>query len=466
MKQGAGEGGGRLLKAVPRTVGRTLRADLWTVARDPLPRMRWLGWLPHVHVVLFAVLMFLLNTNEHQEVLNGDQYHDESFPTRVLLLIALQSAAPVLALWRPVPAWWLSTITLFLSAQAAESLVNRDTLWPWSIAEIALHTLVLLLLALRVRPRIAAEALVVTLLAGLVNMALASPVEASAGHNNDLTRGAVSFATAAVVGASLRISRVARTRLVEQEELTAEERARRALLEERGRIARELHDVVAHHMSVISIQAQVAPHLVENPSDELRENLAGIRDNAVEALTELRRVLGVLRSEDAASQGARHVPQPTLDRLDELIGKVRGAGVTVTSETVGEPRPLAPGVELSAFRIVQEALSNAMRHAPGAAVRVTLGYHVSGLTVRVGNAAPDRPASPPGSGHGLLGMRERTAMLGGELAAGHTPDGGYEVTALLPDNAVDTPTGPPKGPFTAVSADAPDTPEIPGEDTR
>ncbi|MGW1373268.1 sensor histidine kinase, partial [Streptomyces sp. NPDC002446] len=294
-----------------------------------------------------------------------------------------------------------------------------------------------------------------SVLAGLINMSFAAP-----GRDNDLPFGAVSFATAVVVGASLRLSRVARTRLVEQKVLTAEERARRTLLEERGRIARELHDVVAHHMSVISIQAQVAPHLVENPSDALKENLAGIRENAVEALTELRRVLGVLRSEDAPAQGAQHAPQPTLDRLDELLGKVRTAGVAVAAETTGEPRPLAPGVELSAFRIVQEALSNAMRHAPGAAVRVTVGYHAGGLALRIANSAPDGPAPPsPGSGHGLLGMRERAAMLGGELATGRTPDGGYEVTALLPDNALEPPAAP-AGPTAPASSDTP------GEDIR
>ena len=237
-----------------------------------------------------------------------------------------------------------------------------------------------------------------------------------------------------VVGASLRGRRVARSQLVEQEVLTAEERARRTLLEERNRIARELHDVVAHHMSVISIQAQVAPHLVKEPTDELKENLAGIRENAVEALTELRRVLGVLRSEDAlvrrsTARPAAH-PRPA-GRAGRQGARQRDS--RSPPRPPAQPRPLPPGVELSAFRIVQEALSNAMRHAPGAAVRVDLGYRPGGLTVRVTNTAPDRPAPPsPGAGHGLLGMHERTAMLGGELATGPTPDGGYEVTAILP----------------------------------
>ncbi|WP_405808234.1 MULTISPECIES: sensor histidine kinase [unclassified Streptomyces] len=413
----------RLVAAV-RSAPRVLRADLGTVARDPLPRLRWLGRLPHGHAVLFAVLMGMLMMSEYEQVY-------EPAPKTMWLLVVLQAATVPLALSRPVPAWWLSTIVLFLTAQVSEGRVGHDMVWPWSIGGIALHTLVLLLLALRVHPRIAVEALSITVLSGLINMAFAAHV-----HNEVLTRGTVAFATAVMVGASLRISRVAKTRLVEQEVLTAEERARRTLLEERGRIARELHDVVAHHMSVISIQAQVAPHLVENPPEELKENLAGIRQNAVEALTELRRVLGVLRSEDPSAEGVRHAPQPTLDRLAELVDNVRGAGLTVTTEITGEPRPLSPGVELSAFRIVQEALSNAMRHSPGAQVRVAVGHQPSAVTVRVTNSAPDRPAPPSqGTGHGLLGMRERAAMLGGELANGPTPDGGYEVTAILPADA-------------------------------
>jgi signal transduction histidine kinase len=153
----------------------------------------------------------------------------------------------------------------------------------------------------------------------------------------------------------------------------------------------------------------------------------------VEALAELRRVLGVLRAEDAAADGVRHAPQPTLARLDELVDKIRGAGLTVATETLGAPRALPPGVELSAFRIVQEALSNALRHAPGTSVRVTLGYRPAGLTLRITNTPPDKPSAPTTEpGHGLLGMRERAAMLGGELATGPTPEGGWEVTAALP----------------------------------
>jgi signal transduction histidine kinase len=345
------------------------------------------------------------------------------------LLGLAQAVALVVAMSRPVPAWWAVTIVMVTVALVSEPNAGPGQLYPWAISGVTAQAGVLLLLALRVRPRVAVEALTISVLAGL---GCSAPVPSQA-HNYDVGSAVAILAAAVVVGTALRGRRMARTELVVQAEITAEERARRTLLEERNRIARELHDVVAHHMSVISIQAQVAPHLVENPSEELKENLAGIRENAVEALTELRRVLGVLRSEDALPEGARHAPQPTLDRLDELVGKVRGAGLTIATETRGKRRPLPPGVELSAFRIVQEALSNVMRHAPGAEVRVEIGYRSTGITIRVTNTAPDRPVTPSQSiGHGLLGMRERTAMLDGEFSNGPTPEGGYEVAAMLP----------------------------------
>ncbi|WP_373979158.1 sensor histidine kinase [Streptomyces sp. TLI_146] len=410
--------GKRLVEAV-RAGARGMCEELLTARRDPLPRQGMLGWLPHVHVVLFALVLGIANWVE---------YKYAEGPAKVFFAVCAvaQAGAVVVALSRPVAAWWLSTAAMSVSAESVAATVPGGRVWPWSVSGIALHTAVLLLLSLRVRPRVAATALVITVGSGLLGLALSDR-----GHNQDVTRAAIAFGTAVVVGASLRASRVARSRLVEQEVLTADERARRTLLEERGRIARELHDVVAHHMSVISIQAQVAPHLVADPPPELTENLAGIRENAVQALTELRRVLGVLRSADP--EGARHAPQPTLDRLGELVANVRAAGLEVATETAGTPRPLAPGVGLSAYRIVQEALSNAMRHAPGARVRVAIGYHPATLTVRVTNSRPTRSAPPsPGTGHGLLGMRERAAMLGGELATGATPEGGYEITALLP----------------------------------
>jgi signal transduction histidine kinase len=235
---------------------------------------------------------------------------------------------------------------------------------------------------------------------------------------------------------------IVRTRRGGREQLEVQERrheGERALLQERQRIARELHDVVAHHMSVIAIQAEAAPYKVENPPPELVESFAEIRGSALSGLSELRRVLGVLRSETAQT-----APQPGLEDLPSLVESARTGGVTVTSSAAGTPRPIPEGVNLSAYRIVQEALSNAMRHAPGSAVQVKLFYGEAALIVEIRNnglpldgqaAGPDqagRSRFGHGSGHGIIGMRERATMLGGNLQAGPTGKGEFLVTAALP----------------------------------
>ncbi|MFE3180424.1 histidine kinase [Streptomyces violascens] len=438
MKQGDGEHGqgvGQWVVAGLRAVPRTLRQDLLT-GSEPVPRgaqQGWQAWRPAIVVPLLigAVIAMVGGANEYA-------HHFGLGAAVGTALSAVQAGSLIAVLYRPLAAWWATTAVTLVAGLWGASRADVDALFPWSGVGIVLSALILFFVALTQRPRVAAETFAISYGAGLLCTAFHSR------EQNTTGLALVLFSIAVVVGAALRGRRVARTQLVEQEEITAEERARRTLLEERSRIARELHDVVAHHMSVISIQAQVAPHLVENPSEELKENLAGIRQNAVEALTELRRVLGVLRSEDpaeapgaevsgAAGAAARHAPQPSLERLDELVANVRGAGVSVSVDVVGRVRAHSPGVELSAFRIVQEALSNAMRHAPGAAVRVVVAHQRAELVVRVTNTAPDRPVAPsPGSGHGLLGMRERAAMLGGELVAGATAEGGYEVAAVLP----------------------------------
>ncbi|MET7697095.1 MULTISPECIES: sensor histidine kinase [unclassified Streptomyces] len=418
-----------------------LRADLVTGDSLPLPPMsrpRRLRWLPHVVICIVALVIVLTGRNEM----------DDDYGLGVALAVAAgvaQGVAMVLALWRPLPAWWLSLAGTVVAAQGARShmpmMVPPGPNWPWSMSAIIAQAFVLFLVALRVPTRVAAEALAGTaLVTYLLQGILGGPLYTSTG-----VFALVVFAAVVLLGTALRGRREARTELVQQASLTAEERARRTLLEERSRIARELHDVVAHHMSVISIQAQVAPHLVDNPSQELKENLEGIRHNALEALTELRRVLGVLRSENpddpyglgAGTGAAPHAPQPTLDRLDALVENTRAAGLDVHTEITGEALPLAPGVELSAYRIIQEALSNALRHAPGSVVRVELTHFPRGLQVRVINSRPERAAPPsPGAGHGLLGMRERAAMLGGTLVTSETSHGGFVVAAFLPRNGV------------------------------
>jgi signal transduction histidine kinase len=234
---------------------------------------------------------------------------------------------------------------------------------------------------------------------------------------------------------------IVRFRRSSREQLAVAERrheGERALLEERQRIARELHDVVAHHMSVIAIQAEAAPYKVADPPKDLVESFTEIRASALSGLNELRRVLGVLRSETPDT-----APQPGLDDLPSLLESARNGGVTVTSDVSGTPRPLPQGVDLSAYRIVQEALSNTMRHAPGAKVQVHLHYGEAALVIEVRNDScapgtqalweqPGEPGPSDGGGHGIIGMRERAAMLGGNLEARPAPNGEFLVTAALP----------------------------------
>jgi signal transduction histidine kinase len=374
--------------------------------------------LPHTVVLIFAVVIAGTGPN-----LLATEYH-LSFANGMVLGLG-QAASIPLALRRPVAGWWLSLLFgVITGLTTVDKLSSPNVVWPWPVPGLLTHAVILLLLSLRVTLRTSVAALVLTLTA----TALMFP--ATAGRNHASVPVAVTlFIAVVVVGSALRGRREARTLLVEQEVLTAEERAHRSLAEERNRIARELHDVVAHHMSVISIQSQVAVHLVPDPSDELKENLAGIRQNALDALTELRHVLGVLRSEE----GPPKAPQPTLQRLDALVDGVRSAGIEVDVTVTGLRVPLPSAVELTAFRIVQEALSNAIRHAPGSSVRVRVDYGETELGVRIANSAPDKPAAPsPGAGHGLLGMTERATMLGGTVVTGPTPAGGYDVTAALP----------------------------------
>ncbi|MFD9333728.1 histidine kinase [Streptomyces sp. NPDC060028] len=408
-----------------RAQGRQVVRALFTLRSDPLPRMsrpRWLAWLPHVLVAYLAAFFAFLNAEQI-----GDHYNVYGGP--LVATSALTGVSILLAMFRPIPAWWLGLLTAGLTAWSIHGHVGQGQTWPWTPGGIFAFAPLVLLVALRVPPRVTIAVVGISIACTALAEGLFKPE-----HSQSSSIGAaLVFGFVGLLGYALRALRLARGELVEQETLTEEERARRTLLEERSRIARELHDVVAHHMSVISIQAQVAPHLVENPSEELKENLAGIRENALEALTELRRVLGVLRSEDPDDPAAPHHPQPTLAELDGLVDNVRGAGLEVTTEIAGIRRPLTPGVELTAYRIVQEALSNCLRHAPGSRVEVGIAYGPRELHLCIANTAPTRPAPPSqGAGHGLLGMRERAGMLGGELAAGPRPDGGYEVSAVLP----------------------------------
>jgi signal transduction histidine kinase len=245
----------------------------------------------------------------------------------------------------------------------------------------------------------------------------------------------VAVTLAAVLGGNLGARRRVQSALEEEQRRSAQEQAARVRLEERSRVARDLHDVVAHNMSVIAIQAEAAPLRAPDDAAALATELAGIRRTALETLTEMRRILGVLRTTDEDTTTA---PTPDIGQLDALIARVRATGAKVELTTHGAPRPVAAGVGVSVYRIVQESLSNALRHAPGAPVSVVLTYDDpgSGLVVRVENdrstARPDDTGDAAGAAHGLLGMRERASLLGGTLTAGPTSAGGYAVVAHLP----------------------------------
>jgi signal transduction histidine kinase len=221
-----------------------------------------------------------------------------------------------------------------------------------------------------------------------------------------------------------------------------EVRHEQAVLRERARIARELHDVVAHSVSMIAVQAETAPYTMAQLSPEAERGFAEIARTAREALVEMRRLLGVLRSDARAEPEV--TPQPRLDRLPELIEQHRGAGGRAEISVHGVPRDLSATIELSAYRIVQEALTHARRHAPGARVQVELTYLPDRLAVRVhddGASAPTMILDPNdlGGGHGLVGMRERATILGGRFSAGPATEGGFMVEAELPVSREESP---------------------------
>lgn len=284
------------------------------------------------------------------------------------------------------------------------------------------------------------------------------------------------------LGDARRVVETAERTHAEARELTSETLTRltmvqreQAVMRERARIARELHDVVAHSVSMIAVQAETAPYTMRRLSPEAEQGYAEIARTAREALVEMRRLLGVLRAD--SQEEPESAPQPRLDRLPELIEQHRGAGGKVDMAVRGDPRSLSTTVELSAYRIVQEALTNARRHAPGADVRIELSYLPDRLAVRVVDSGPTaptmvldprrNPAMPgypgevppyggfpggessqsavPGDpsegqgGHGLVGMRERATMLGGRFAAGPATGGGFMVEAELPVTRVGDP---------------------------
>ena len=267
------------------------------------------------------------------------------------------------------------------------------------------------------------------------------------------------FITAVVV-AVVAVSELVRVRREQLAKVRAERAAaeRRRADEERLRIARELHDVLAHSISVINVQAGVGLALLDDDPEQARAALTTIKSASKEALGEVRQVLDTLRTPGDAPRS----PAPGLDRLPELTEQARGAGLTVDVTTEGRRAALPPGVDLAAFRIVQEALTNIVRHSGSRTARVLLRYAPGTLEIRVDDDGPATSGTgePSGSGNGLIGMRERAAALGGTVEAGPRPDGGFRVAARVPlARAQD-----PEGPVRPAGADTV-TPTVPEEES-
>jgi signal transduction histidine kinase len=417
------------------------------VTEPAAPRPPWLrrGRFDLVFAADLLIALICFGTTNGVLGTQAAHHHIQIGAVRILLVSFAVCAPLVLRTRYPLTAWTTSALAMIWTNRffPAHALFSSG----YVPAGVIVYLLCLYSVALRCKAWV-----VVT--AGVVTVAGAAVI------NWPTTIGGV-LAAAIPVAAGV----IVRSRRGSREQLEIAERrheGERALLEERQRIARELHDVVAHHMSVIAIQAEAAPYKTASPPKELVDSFAEIRASALSGLGELRRVLGVLRSDqpDVA-------PQPGLDDLDSLLESARNGGVTVSASVSGTPRAIAEGVDLSAYRIVQEALSNAMRHAPGAEVQVKLYYGEAALVIEVrnnsgppgargtgalrngagtgpgGGTGPGDGAEPgPGGGHGIIGMRERAAMLGGHLTAGPAGNGGFLVTAALPlgnDPSEDTP---------------------------
>ncbi|MFB9555027.1 sensor histidine kinase [Streptomyces roseoviridis] len=393
----------------------------------------WVRWVPYG--IAFALVATLLPVTitvlVHEYHVNG---------ALAGALGTAQAAPLLLAVSRPLRAWWVIFTAdvaggfVLLAADGGDHLP-----WPWTPMIVVGYLFLMLALGLRESRRALVGVWLATGAAGAV-FELVSPQRQGGGITVLLF---VLSGILLLLTATLRGRGEAERRLVEQETISEAERSRRTLLEERTRIARELHDVVAHHMSVITVQADSAPYRIPELPDAAREEFASIAAGARESLAEMRRLLAVLRSDGTDGERA---PQPGLDRVQQLVEATVRAGVPAElsmAAGLGDSVELSPVVDLSAYRIVQEALANVVRHAPGAATRVSVRADEEGwLHILVVNGPAEERTSPleggTGTGHGLVGMRERVRLTGGSLDTGPLPDGGFRVAARLPTRTADS----------------------------
>jgi signal transduction histidine kinase len=372
----------------------------WERLRRVDPRI-WDGLLA-LGMVTVGVLAFALR----------DQRPDE--PPAALGFALVVVAGASLAWRRRAP---LTVATIVCAAVATASLLGY---WPEFVAPlwIAVYSAA----AYTERDRLVRVLLPVALLTS-VAISLGERWDRGLNWVEVLSDLVVTFGVPFLLG---RMTFNRRRRIVREREVATRE----AVAAERAAIARELHDVVAHHMSVMVVQAGAARAVGARDPAATAEALRQIEASGRTGLAEMRRLLEVLKAEE---DGNGRAPQPGLARLGELLDAMRASGLPVEAVVEGTPRPLPPGVDLSAYRIVQEALTNALRHAGGASARVVVRYEPDAVELEIGDHGPGPlEASPASGGQGLIGMRERVQLFGGELVAGPRPGGGFVVLARLP----------------------------------
>ncbi|MEV5408665.1 sensor histidine kinase [Thermopolyspora sp. NPDC052614] len=381
-------------------------------SRNRFPRP--LDWLIAMVVGTFAVT---------EELTGGSDLPERPI---LALWVAGGVAAAVLVLVRR--RWPLTTMTIYWCASLVIFLYDGyPAAWQWYVQLIFFFT-VCAEVPLRSPRGVLGVALTALFLHG---MAISVPVTSNA----EYAIGIVMAAIAGGAGLAVRRYQQFANAADERSELLAarsELLAREAVAEERTRLARELHDIVAHSVSVMVMQAGGVRLMLRPDQVKERETLAVIEETGRGAVEELRRMLGLLRGPEVDGL----TPQPGLARLDDLVEQVRGAGLTVKVDIEGDPAPLPAGLDLSAYRIIQEALTNTLKHAGSTDATIKISYRPTELRLTITDAGPRGPAplglpARPG-GHGLIGMRERAALFKGTLTTGPRPGGGYTVQAALP----------------------------------
>jgi signal transduction histidine kinase len=352
-------------------------------------------------------------------------------PVALSFLVAVFHAAAIaLAIPRPIIAAAITVISA--GALAALQTGGGHAPWPWAITTLVTHAVVLALIGSRTRIPVGLSAWAAASAATILVTVL---------HLRSSDEAAINIIIAtSVSGVALALGLVARewrgirSQLVHERAMSADEHERRVVAEEKTRISRELHDVVVHSMSIINVQASSAGARHPGLGGDVRSEFEDIAAASRRALAEMRSLLSVLRDDGAPRQLA---PQPTLSRIPELVEQSVVSGTPVRLTWIGskDDRGVSEATGLAAYRIVQEALSNVIRHAPGAAVEVRCDRGTDSIAIAVESSRPTSPGTVEGSspgGQGLLGMRERAASVGGTVEYGATPSGGYLVRAHLP----------------------------------